>query len=458
MSETRAGGPSEILILNWRDTGHPEGGGSELFVEELADGLAREGRRVTVVCARYPYAAPRERRPSGVQVVRLGGRLTMYPRTALAYALRRLGRPDVILEVQNGMPFFASLWARRPRVLVLVQHVHRELWPVVMPAPLARVGWWLESRVAPRVNRHAPYLTVSEATRRDLGTAGVPAEKVTVVPCGTPPAQPSGQPRAAEPQLLVLSRLVPHKRIELAIDTLADLLPRFPSLSLVVAGRGWWADKLRQHAAARGMTEHVRFVGHVSEEEKARLYQTAWVNLVPSLKEGWGLTVVEAGTYRTPSVAYRAAGGVGESIRDGWSGLLVDDQPGFVAAVARILEDQRLRQRLGDGAAEHAAGFSWQETVRCFTQVLDKVIVDDDRERSAHAATRRSGTRAVIHDRAGRLLRRRLRGRVDAGTGEDGEDRRGNRRKRDAHRVLPRDSGSSPECRPAPPPRPGSDT
>src|SRR4029453_13729991 len=150
-----------VLILNWRDTTHPEGGGSEVFVERVAAGLAAQGGRVPLFCP-APPGAPASERAGGVRVVRRGGRLTVYLHAWWAHLTGRLGVHDVVVDVQNGVPFFAALWCRRP-VVVLVHHVHRGQWRVAMPAPHARVGWWVESRLAPRVHRRARYVAVSEA-------------------------------------------------------------------------------------------------------------------------------------------------------------------------------------------------------------------------------------------------------------------------------------------------------
>jgi hypothetical protein len=162
-----------LLILNWRDTEHPYGGGSEVYAEHIADGLARIGHEVTLFTARYPRSAARETRPSGVTVVRSGGPLSVYVEAWWQHLRGRLGRPEVIVEVQNGMPFLARLWARRVPVIVLVHHVHRRQWPIVFGPLRARLGWWLESKAAPRVNRGAPYVTVSDVTRRELVELGV---------------------------------------------------------------------------------------------------------------------------------------------------------------------------------------------------------------------------------------------------------------------------------------------
>src|SRR5688572_21295070 len=172
-----------VVVLNWRDTWHPEGGGSEMYVAEVATRLARGGVPVTVFTARYPGSSADEVR-EGVRYRRRGGHLTVYLWALVLLALGRLGRPAAVLEVQNGMPFLARL-TTRARVVVLVHHVHREQWPVVGPV-LARIGWFLESRAAVRVNRGGRYVAVSDTTRRELVGLGVEAGSVGVAYNGLP--------------------------------------------------------------------------------------------------------------------------------------------------------------------------------------------------------------------------------------------------------------------------------
>ena len=160
---------NRVLVLNWRDPWHPEAGGSELYVTEVARRLHAGGTALTVFSARYPGAAEAETR-DGIRYVRRGGHLTVYLWAALLLLTRRFGRLDAVLEVQNGMPFLARLFTRA-RVVVLVHHVHREQWSI-LPRALARFGWFMESKVAVRVNRGTPYVAVSEVTRSELVGAG----------------------------------------------------------------------------------------------------------------------------------------------------------------------------------------------------------------------------------------------------------------------------------------------
>jgi glycosyltransferase involved in cell wall biosynthesis len=364
----RTGTGRDVLILNWRDLTNPEGGGSELYVESVASRLAAGGDRVTLFCAAHGNA-PRDEVKDGVRFVRRGGHLTVYAWAAILLLLGRLGRSGTVVEVHNGVPFLAHLWTRR-RVVVLVHHVHREQWPIVFGRVGARVGWWLESRVAPRVNRHCDYVAVSEVTKAELVELGVAADHVTVVHNGASPALPTDEARATVPTIAVLGRLVPHKRVELVLEAAAALRTEMPTLRVEVAGDGYWMPALRRKVAELGLEDVVVLHGWVSEQAKNDLLARAWVHAVPSVKEGWGLSVVEAGTHGTPSVAFRAAGGLAESIVDGCSGVLVDSQEELRIVLAELLSNPDLRRALGDGARRHASQFTWGATASAFSHVI----------------------------------------------------------------------------------------
>lgn len=364
----RTGTARDVLILNWRDLTNPEGGGSELYVESVASRLAAGGDHVTLFCAAHGNA-PRDEVKDGVRFVRRGGHLTVYAWAAVLMLLGRLGRSGTVVEVHNGVPFLAHLWTRR-RVVVLVHHVHREQWSIVFGRTGARVGWWLESWVAPRVNRRCDYVAVSEVTKAELVQLGVAAERISVVHNGAPPAMPTDEGRAAVPTVAVLGRLVPHKRVELVLEAAAALRSEIPTLRVEVAGDGYWMPALRAKVAELGLEDVVVLHGWVSEQAKHDLLARAWVHAVPSIKEGWGLSVVEAGAHATPSVAFRAAGGLAESIVDGRSGLLVDSQDELRIVLAELLGNADLRRELGDGARTHASQFTWGATASAFSHVL----------------------------------------------------------------------------------------
>jgi glycosyltransferase involved in cell wall biosynthesis len=357
-----------LVILNWRDPWHPEGGGSELYVAEVAKRLQGPDVQVTTFSARYPGAARAEVR-DGIRYLRRGGHLTVYLWAALFLLTRRFGRVDDVLEVQNGMPFLARLFTRA-RVAVLVHHVHREQWPIAGPL-LSRVGWFMESKVAVRVNRGASYLTVSEVSRSELVDLGVRAQDITIAWNGMPPVpEHVARPQSEQPQLVMLVRLVPHKRVEHALETVAALRARHPGLHLTVMGSGWWEAQLLQRRAELGLEGCVSFLGHVSDRTKFEVLTSAWVHLLPSVKEGWGLSIVEAAHVGVPSVAYADAGGVRESILDGVTGLLATDLPDLVDRVDQLLSDDDLRHEMGHKAQVRSEQFTWEATAATVASVL----------------------------------------------------------------------------------------
>ena len=120
-----------------------------------------------------------------------------------------------------------------------------------------------------------------------------------------------------------MGRLVPHKQVEHAIDAVVALREEHPDVHLSVVGSGWWEDDLRKYVAEAGAGDLVTFEGQVSEKRKHEILARSWLMVLPSLKEGWGLVIGEAGTHRVPTVAYaRPVGPASPSstnARDCWS-------------------------------------------------------------------------------------------------------------------------------------------
>jgi glycosyltransferase involved in cell wall biosynthesis len=376
-------GLRSVLLLCWRDTGHPQGGGSETYLQRIGAQLAASGVEVTLRTARYPGAARREA-IDGVRISRAGGRYSVYVWALLAMAAARLGmgplrrvRPDVVVDTQNGLPFLARLIYGQ-RVAVLVHHCHREQWPVA-GRMLGRLGWLVESRLSPRVHRRNQYVTVSLPSARDLVGLGVANDRIAVVRNGldeAPEVSLRG-PRAATPRVVVLSRLVPHKQIEDALAALALLRPSIPGLHLDIVGGGWWWQRLVDHAARLGISDAVTFHGHLDDVTKHHVMRQSWVHVLPSCKEGWGLAVIEAAQHAVPTIGYRSSGGLADSIIDGVTGVLVDSRAELVNRLQQLLADPVLRDQLGAKAQVRSAEFSWRQSAYAMRTVLESVMAGD---------------------------------------------------------------------------------
>ena len=173
----------------------------------------------------------------------------------------------------------------------------------------------------------------------------------------------------------MLSRLVPHKQIEDALEAVAALLPRMPDLHLDIVGGGWWEQRLVDHATLLGISDAVTFHGHVDDETKHLVLRRGWVQVLPSRKEGWGLAVTEAGQHSVPTIGYRSSGGLSDSIVDGVTGILVNDHDDLVDQLDRLLTDHVLREQLGAKAQARSGEFSWEQSADAMRTVLESVHV-----------------------------------------------------------------------------------
>ena len=272
-----AAGLQRVHILAWRDLDDPEAGGSELHAAAIAERWAAAGIDVAMrssAAAGHPTFTTRD----GYQVVRKAGRYVVFPRTALSGLLGRNGRPDGLVEIWNGMPFFSPVWARCPTV-VFLHHVHAEMWRMVLkPAVLGRLGERFEYRLAPRFYCRSRVVTLSESSKQEIvELLGLPAANISVVPPGIDPRFSPGGTRSPQPLVVAVGRLVPVKRFDRLIDALVALHRRHPDLQAVIAGEGNERAALEAQVRSAGAESWLRLPGRLRDEQVVDLYRRAWV-------------------------------------------------------------------------------------------------------------------------------------------------------------------------------------
>ena len=135
---------------------------------------------------------------------------------------------DALVEIWNGMPFLSPLWYRGPRI-VFLHHVHAEMWGMVLPPTLARMGDLVERRIAPRFYRSSRIVTLSDSSRDEIvDLLGLRADRVTVAPPGVDARYTPGGQRSPTPLVVAVGRLVPVKRFDALLRALADAEGRPP--------------------------------------------------------------------------------------------------------------------------------------------------------------------------------------------------------------------------------------
>lgn len=362
----------KILIFNWRDIYHPEAGGSEVNIHEQAKRWVQWGHQVSFFTAR-PRGHKVRDNIDGMEIFRAGGRFTVYAWAIFIYLLVLGKRADVILDIENGIPFFTPLYSLKPKACLML-HVHQDQFLVEMGPFLGRIGRFSERYLIPIFYRNSKFIAISDSTVESMRQSFQWAEnlQVDVVRPGIDRASyvPSGD-KFGKPTVLYLGRVKTYKRLPRLIAMMPIVREKVPGSELLVAGRGDALDEAKEEVKKLGAAEYVHLLGHVSEEEKVRLLQGAWVMATPSMNEGWGMTVIEANACGTPAVAYRVSG-LDESISEGKSGLLADNDEEFVQHLVSVLGDRELRQVLSRGAVDWASAFDWDETARQMLHALER--------------------------------------------------------------------------------------
>ncbi|MGH2888154.1 MAG: glycosyltransferase, partial [Solirubrobacteraceae bacterium] len=223
-----------ILVLSDRDWTHPQGGGTGTNLHSQVQRWLDWGHRVSVISCSYPRAAACERL-GALTLHRIGGRSTVFPRAIVAQARGLVPDADVILEVVNGITFLTPLWCRVPRV-TLVHHIHADHYVRELGTPGRIAALALETLPLRLLYRRSRFLTISEASARDIAAHGIARERIEVSYLGVEHDQFGPEPalRASRPTLLYLGRLKRYKRIEVVLD----VLTRNPAAVLEIAGEG----------------------------------------------------------------------------------------------------------------------------------------------------------------------------------------------------------------------------
>lgn len=363
-SKARQGNTTRILIFNWRDTKHKWAGGAEVYVHEIAKRLVKRGYKVSVFCGNDGDCA-RNQVIDGVQMIRRGGFYTVYVWAFLYYVLRFRGLFDVVIDSENGIPFFTPLFVGRP-VIRIVYHVHQEVFRNNLIFPLARLAMFLESTVAPLVYHQAKVITISESSKKELEKMGFKklTKQIEIVKPGVDLAKFHKMKKTTKPSILYLGRLKPYKSVDTILHAMSSLIEQIPNIEFVIAGDGESRLELEQLSEKLKLRKYVKFLGRVSDQQRSELMAKAWVVVQPSQIEGWGITNIEANASGTPVVAADVPG-LRDSVMNPHTGFLVEwgSTKQFAQKINSILKDAVLRKKLETGALDWSTQFSWETSV-----------------------------------------------------------------------------------------------
>ena len=338
------------LILNRRDIGNPAGGGAEVYTHEIAKGLLAAGHEVDVFSSLFRGAAPEEF-IDGVRYVRRGNEMTVHF-LGFRHAFFHKADYSLIMDEFNGLGFGGFLLPKTKSV-ILIHQLYREFWFRELGPP-GIVPYLIEPLLL-RLYRGRPAITVSESTRADLEGLGFANVRIIMNALDTPPLEALPQ-KENGPTIAYLGRLRATKRPADAIKIFKLVKKAVPGARLWIMGTGPEEAGLRKLAED---TSGIEFLGYVSDREKFERLARAHLLVVPSVREGFGINVIEAAGRGTPSIGYDVHG-LRDSIKDSRTGYLARGPGEAAEKIISLLNDKALYLRIASNCLEYARQFNWQ--------------------------------------------------------------------------------------------------
>jgi len=365
----------KVLIFNWRDTKHMWAGGAETYVHEISKRWKKQGNSVTLFCGN-DRKNPRNQTINGVKIIRRGGFYTVYLWALLYYVFRFRKNYDVIIDSENGIPFFTPLFSTKP-VILLIHHVHQEVFIEYMKFPFSYIGRFIEGKIMPFVYKNHTVITVSQSSKDEIVNFGIAKEKnIHIVNPGVQFYR-HRKVKTKNPSFVYLGRLKPYKNIDTAIKAFSIVNKIYKNSQLFVVGDGESRLELENLTKRLGLEKKVTFFGKVSEKEKIKILAKSWIAIQPSTVEGWGITVIEANMCGVPVVA-TDTNGLRDSIVNGKTGVLFKLRSSRELAniILRLTKKRNERKLMSQQAVIWSKQFEWDNSSDRFLSIIHNEIAN----------------------------------------------------------------------------------
>src|SRR5438445_7057750 len=335
---------ANIVILSRRTITHPLAGGASVYLHEIFRRLTH--RHNITVLSQASDGLSRTQEIDGIEYVNFG---TKYIRAILPfkYLTQFSKEADLLIDNEDvAIPWLSPLYSHTPKIAIVHQMV-KEIFYYEFGRPLADLGSLVEKMIY-KAYTSCPIVAVSSSTANDLFNLGIRRDRVHII---TPACSVAGSKVPLESRenmtITCVARMMRYKGLELALGIFRDFLERFPSANLELAGSGPHEKRLRELVDSLGLSKHVHFLGRVSDFDKIKLYQSSRVLLNPSVREGYGICVIEANSFGTPAVGWDVAG-MRDSVVNGSTGLLAPfpDKQAMSKNLETLLTNDEIWERL----------------------------------------------------------------------------------------------------------------
>ncbi|MEY2719217.1 MAG: hypothetical protein RLZZ273_583 [Bacteroidota bacterium] len=354
---------------------HPQSGGAEAHLHEIFSRLVRRGHTVHLVTCGFE-GAPANAELDGMTVHRIGSRMTYNLHVRRWW--KNTGKAldvDVVVDDINKIPLMTPLFIDRP-IVGIVHHLFGKSIFAEASLPAALYVHLSERRI-PHVYKHTQMAVVSDSTRAECAEIGLPSANLTIIHNGIDSAvfPMRVANKAPDPVISYFGRLKSYKSVEHLLRAFSTILVQHPTALLWIIGRGDDEQRLKAIVRSLGVEASVQFHGYVDDERKISLLSQSWIVVNPSMKEGWGITNLEANACGTPVVSADSPG-LRDSVKNDVSGLLYPygDIRILSETISSLLSDHERLDRLSHSSVLWAGQFSWDQSAQQMETLLQRCI------------------------------------------------------------------------------------
>jgi glycosyltransferase involved in cell wall biosynthesis len=351
-------------------------GGAEKRIYQLAKGLADKGHEVHWygVGWWWPESGKKDMEMDGIKLhgvckpVELYGDDKRSIKEALYFALMilfklRAGKYDII-DCQ-GFPFFScftvgfnSFFGRSTMVITL-----HEVWNDYWYEYLGKAGFFGKLTEKLMVRLTDKIITVSDKTKDDLRKIKS-SEKAVVIPNGIDLAEINQiKPSPAKSDIIFVGRLIKEKKADLLIKSLVKVKNTFPDVKCTIIGEGPEKENLEKLSDQSGLKDDVSFTGFLEDYQDVIAHmKSSKVLVLPSVREGFGMVVLEANACGLPVV-------VVDHPMNAAKDLIIPGENGFIAEVSEdslsnnIIEAMESRKKMVEDSKDFAKDYDWNNII-----------------------------------------------------------------------------------------------
>ncbi|MEZ3478139.1 MAG: glycosyltransferase family 4 protein [Lachnospiraceae bacterium] len=377
-----------ILALSWRDITSPNAGGAEVHTHEMLRRVDKNKYRIYHLATRKD-GQPENEVIDGVTYLRHGNAITVITAAMRFYFLNK-ENIDLVIDQCNTHRFFTPLWVEKGKRIFYIHQLTKEIWDYSAKFPLSKIGKLLEESFL-RLNRKDPVITVSESTRNELIDRGYLTDRIQIIYNGVsfqPWEHDKWYSKDTMPTFIYAGRYSPYKGIDVAVKALIRVKKDYPDAKLWILGKKdqeyvdrnlmpicqkdqlVWVDAEDDHP-----TGDVVSWGYVPEEKKLELLSRSWALVFPSIREGWGIPVTEAGCVGTPCIAFDSPG-IRDAVDYGRAGYLCHENSvnGLAEQMRLVISDKRAYSSKRESAYRYSSQFQWEGTGKEFERFVQRIL------------------------------------------------------------------------------------